>query len=115
MTTKAPAPPATQGALGAFETKRMRINVGPQHPSTHGVLRLVVDLDGERIRALRPHIGYLHTGFEKTMENRTYHQGVTYSNRMDYVNGFAHDLAYMVSVEHLMGARVPIRAQRIRV
>src|SRR5690606_1051224 len=78
--------------LGDFETKHMRINVGPQHPSTHGVLRLVVDLDGERIVSLRPHVGYLHTGFEKTMENRTYQQGVTYSNRMDYVNGFAHDL-----------------------
>ena len=62
-----------------------------------------------------PIVGYLHTGFEKTMENRTYHQCVTYSNRMDYVNGFAHDLAYMVAIEHLMGARVPIRAQRIRV
>ena len=55
-----------------------RINVGPQHPSTHGGLRLVVDLDGERIVAIKPQIGYLHTGFEKTMENRTYQQGVTY-------------------------------------
>lgn len=100
---------------GSFDTRYMRINVGPQHPSTHGVLRLVVDLDGERIVALRPHIGYLHTGFEKTMENRTYQQGVTYSNRMDYVNGFAHDLAYMLSVEKLVGAQVPVRAQRVRV
>lgn len=100
---------------GSFDTQYMRINVGPQHPSTHGVLRLVVDLDGERIVALRPHIGYLHTGFEKTMENRTYQQCVTYSNRMDYVNGYAHDLAYMLSVEKLMDAKVPIRAQRVRV
>ncbi len=116
MAPRAQQAPADQGQhLGAFETKRMRINVGPQHPSTPGVLRLVVDLDGERIRALRPHVGYLHTGFEKTMENRTYHQCVTYSNRMDYVNGFAHDLAYVLSVEHLMDARVPVRAQRIRV
>ena len=101
--------------LGAFDTQHMRINVGPQHPSTHGVLRLVVDLDGERIVSLRPHVGYLHTGFEKTMENRTYQQGVTYSNRMDYVNGFAHDLAYILGVEKLIGARVPERAQRVRV
>ncbi len=101
--------------VGSFDTRYMRINVGPQHPSTHGVLRLVVDLDGERIVALRPHIGYLHTGFEKTMENRTYQQCVTYSNRMDYVNGFAHDLAYMLSVEKLMDAKVPVRAQRVRV
>jgi NADH-quinone oxidoreductase subunit D len=100
---------------GEFETKYMRINVGPQHPSTHGVLRLVVDLDGERIAKIIPQIGYLHTGFEKTMENRTYQQGVTYSNRMDYLHAFGHDLAYVLSVEKLMDAKVPIRAQRIRV
>jgi NADH-quinone oxidoreductase subunit D len=100
---------------GEFETKYMRINVGPQHPSTHGVMRLVVDLDGERIHALHPQIGYLHTGFEKTMEHRTYQQNVTYSNRMDYMHGFGHDLAYVLSVEELMEARVPERAQRIRV
>ena len=100
---------------GEFETRYMRINVGPQHPSTHGVLRLVVDLDGEEIVGIKPQIGYLHTGFEKTMENRTYQQGVTYSNRMDYLHGFAHDLAYVLSVEKLMEARVPERAQRIRV
>ncbi|MDZ7800916.1 MAG: NADH dehydrogenase (quinone) subunit D [Trueperaceae bacterium] len=100
---------------GDFETKHMRINVGPQHPATHGVLRLVVDLDGERIARISPRIGYLHTGFEKTMENRPYPQGVTYSNRMDYLHGFAHDLAYVLSVEKLMDARVPERAQRIRV
>ena len=100
---------------GEFETRYMRINVGPQHPSTHGVLRLVVDLDGERIAHIKPQIGYLHTGFEKTMENRTYQQCVTYSNRMDYLHGFAHDLAYMLSAEKLMDAQVPVRAQRIRV
>jgi NADH-quinone oxidoreductase subunit D len=93
----------------------MRINIGPQHPSTHGVLRLVVDLDGERVVGVKPQLGYLHTGFEKTMENRTYQQGVTYSNRMDYLHGFAHDLAYVLSVEKLLGAQVPVRAQRIRV
>ena len=100
---------------GAFETHHMRVNVGPQHPSTHGVLRLVVDLDGERIVAIKPQIGYLHTGFEKTMENRTYQQCVTYSNRMDYLHGFGHDLAYVLAVEKLMDAQVPERAQRIRV
>ena len=100
---------------GEFETKYMRINVGPQHPSTHGVLRLVVDLDGERIARIKPQIGYLHSGFEKTMENRTYQQCVTYSNRMDYLHGFGHDLAYVLSAEKLVDARVPERAQRIRV
>ena len=98
-----------------FQTKYMRINVGPQHPSTHGVLRLVVDLDGERVAKIVPQIGYLHSGFEKTMENRTYQQCVTYSNRMDYLHGFAHDLAYVLSAEKLIGAELPIRAQRIRV
>jgi NADH-quinone oxidoreductase subunit D len=100
---------------GEFETRFMRLNVGPQHPSTHGVLRLVVDLDGERIVAIKPQIGYLHTGFEKTMENRTYQQNVTFSNRMDYLHGFAHDLAYVLSVEKLLDAQVPVRAERIRV
>ena len=98
-----------------FQTKYMRLNVGPQHPSTHGVLRLVVDLDGERIAKIVPQIGYLHTGFEKTMEHRTYQQGVTYSNRMDYLHGFGHDLAYVLSAEKLIGAQLPIRAQRIRI
>ncbi len=100
---------------GTFKTKYMRLNVGPQHPSTHGVLRLVVDLDGERVAKIVPQIGYLHTGFEKTMEHRTYQQGVTYSNRMDYLHGFGHDLAYVLSAEKLIGAQLPIRAQRIRV
>ena len=100
---------------GDFETKYMRINVGPQHPSTHGVLRLVVDLDGERIARISPQVGYLHTGFEKTMEHRTYQQVVTYTNRMDYVHSFGHDLAYVLSAEKLMDAKVPERAQRVRV
>lgn len=98
-----------------FETKLMRLNVGPQHPSTHGVLRLVVDMDGEKVKRVKPQIGYLHTGFEKTMENRTYQQGVTYSNRMDYLHAFGHDLAYVLAVEELVGAEVPVRAQQIRV
>jgi len=100
---------------GDFETKLMRINVGPQHPSTHGVLRLVVDLDGERIARITPVVGYLHTGFEKTMEHRTYQQVITYTNRMDYVHSFGHDLAYVLSAEQLMDAKVPERAQRVRV
>ena len=99
---------------GEFETKYMRVNVGPQHPSTHGVLRLVVDMDGERIANIIPQIGYLHTGFEKTMENRTYQQGVTYSNRMDYLHAFGHDRAYVLAVEKLIDANVPVRAERIR-
>jgi NADH-quinone oxidoreductase subunit D len=111
-----PSKTAPKPATGSeFETKLMRINVGPQHPSTHGVLRLVIDLDGEVIKRLAPQVGYLHTGFEKTMEHRTYQQNVTYSNRMDYLHGFAHDLAYVLAVETLLDAKVPERAQRIRV
>ncbi len=115
MSLKSPPRSAETAEQGSFSTEYMRINVGPQHPSTHGVLRLVVDLDGEQIVSLKPQIGYLHTGFEKTFEHRTYQQGVTYSNRMDYLHGFGHDLAYVLAVEKLMDARVPVRAQRVRV
>ncbi|MDX2005139.1 MAG: NADH dehydrogenase (quinone) subunit D [Meiothermus sp.] len=93
----------------------MTLNVGPQHPSTHGVLRVVVDLSGEQILRLTPHLGYLHTGFEKNMENRTYTQCITYTPRMDYLHSFSHDLAYALSVEKLVGAEVPMRAQTIRI
>ncbi|MER3451117.1 MAG: NADH-quinone oxidoreductase subunit D [Thermus sp.] len=86
-----------------LRTEVMTLNVGPQHPSTHGVLRVVVTLSGEEVLDLVPHIGYLHTGFEKTMENRTYLQNLT------------HDLAYALAVEKLVGAVVPPRAQTIRI
>lgn len=98
-----------------LKSEVMTLNVGPQHPSTHGVLRVVVDLSGEQILRLTPHIGYLHTGFEKNMENRTYTQDITYTPRMDYLHSWAHDLAYALSVEKLVGAEVPPRAQAIRV
>lgn len=93
----------------------MTLNVGPQHPSTHGVLRVVVKLSGEEILDLVPHVGYLHTGFEKNMENRTYTQCITYTPRMDYLHSFSHDLAFVLSVEKLVGAQVPPRAEVIRV
>ena len=98
-----------------LKSEVMTLNVGPQHPSTHGVLRVVVDLSGEQILRLTPHIGYLHTGFEKNMENRTYTQAITYTPRMDYLHSFSHDLAYVLSVEKLVGAEVPPRAGVIRV
>ena len=117
MTTKTPerAQVLSTERHGDFETKLMRINVGPVHPATHGVLRLVIDMDGERIVRLSPRIGYLHTGFEKTMENRTWQQVVTYTNRMDYAHSMGHDLAYVLAAEKLIDARVPERAQRVRV
>ncbi|WP_027460492.1 NADH dehydrogenase (quinone) subunit D [Deinococcus murrayi] len=103
----------TEGAL--LHTEIMSLNVGPQHPSTHGVLRLVVDMDGERVVRVTPHMGYLHTGFEKTFEHRTYQQGVTYAPRTDYLHSFGHELAYVLSVEKLLGAEVPERAKVVRV
>jgi NADH dehydrogenase I D subunit len=93
----------------------MIINMGPQHPATHGVLRVVVELDGERVVNAAPDIGHLHSGFEKMAEHRTYQQFATYPSRMDYVAGMSNDLAYILAVEKLMGAEVPPRADAIRV
>jgi NADH-quinone oxidoreductase subunit D len=91
--------------------------MGPQHPSTHGVLRLILTLDGETVREARLVIGYLHTGIEKNMEFRTWTQGVTFVTRMDYLAPFFNETAYCLAVERLLGigARVPDRAQVIRV
>jgi len=111
--TAEPLTPPAGGAL--LHTEIMSLNVGPQHPSTHGVLRLVVDMDGERVIRVTPHMGYLHTGFEKTFEHRTYQQGVTYAPRTDYLHCFGHELAYVLSVEKLLQAQVPERATTIRV
>jgi NADH-quinone oxidoreductase subunit D len=93
----------------------MVINLGPQHPSTHGVLRLVTELDGEVIRDLHPVIGYLHTGIEKQCENKTYWQGITLVTRMDYLASFFNIHAYCMAVERLLGLEVPARAQYLRV
>ena len=103
------------GGSGLLHTESMTLNVGPQHPSTHGVLRVVVDMDGEIVTKVVPHIGYLHTGFEKTMENRTYAQNFTFAPRMDYLHGFGYELAYALPVEQLVEAKVPERAQAIRI
>jgi NADH-quinone oxidoreductase subunit C/D len=93
----------------------MILNMGPQHPATHGVLRVVVELDGERIVNAAADIGHLHSGFEKTAEHRTYQQFATYPSRMDYVAGMSNDLAYILTVEKLLEAQVPPRASIIRV
>ncbi len=102
-------------ATSLLHTEEMVLNVGPQHPSTHGVLRLVLHMDGELVTKLENHLGYLHTGFEKTFENRTYQQGMTYAPRTDYLHCFGHELAYVLSVEKLVGAVVPPRATLVRV
>jgi NADH-quinone oxidoreductase subunit D len=93
----------------------MIINLGPQHPSTHGVLRLVTELDGEIVRDIHPVIGYLHTGIEKQCENKTYWQGITLVTRMDYLSPFFNIHAYTMSVEKLLELEVPARAQWLRV
>ncbi len=103
------------GGSGLLHTETMTLNVGPQHPSTHGVLRVVVDMEGEYVTKVVPHIGYLHTGFEKTMENRTYAQNITFAPRMDYLHGLGYELAYVLPVEQLVGAVVPERAATLRV
>jgi NADH-quinone oxidoreductase subunit D len=97
--------------------ERMVVNMGPQHPSTHGVLRLVLTLDGETVTELRPVIGYLHTGIEKNMEFRTWVQGVTFCTRMDYLSPLFNETAYSLSVERLLGveAEIPERATIMRV
>jgi NADH-quinone oxidoreductase subunit D len=88
----------------------LRVNFGPNHPSTHGVLRLVVELDGETVAGIRAVIGYLHTGFEKNMEAKSWWKSVTYPARVDYVSFQANELVYVLAVEKLLGIEVPRRA-----
>lgn len=102
-------------AGSGLSEETMIINMGPQHPSTHGVLRLVLELDGENVVSCRPVIGYLHTGIEKNTEYRTWQQGVTFVTRADYLSPFFNELAYCMAVERLLGIGVPPRAQVIRV
>jgi NADH-quinone oxidoreductase subunit D len=90
------------------------LNIGPQHPSTHGVLRLLAKVDGERISSVQPVIGYMHRGYEKLSEVRTYAQITTLVNRIDWVAGFASEVPYIVAVERLMGVEPPERARWIR-
>jgi NADH-quinone oxidoreductase subunit D len=97
------------------EKRLMTINMGPQHPATHGVLRLVLELEGEVVVKAIPHIGHLHRGVEKLAETKTYHQAITFTDRLDYTNAMGNNLAYVLAVEKLLGIEVPKRAQYIRV
>ncbi len=94
--------------------EHMLLSMGPQHPSTHGVLRLLVELDGERVVNLAPDIGYLHTGIEKNMEAKTYTKALVMTDRMDYLSPMSNNLGYILAVEKLLGIEVPPRAQAIR-
>ena len=97
------------------EIRNYTMNFGPQHPAAHGVLRLVLELDGEVIQRADPHIGLLHRATEKLAENRTYLQSIPYMDRLDYVSMMANEHAYVMCIEKMMGLEVPIRAQYIRV
>jgi NADH-quinone oxidoreductase subunit D len=99
----------------AIEGETVLLNMGPQHPSTHGVLRLLLELDGEIIVNCIPDIGFLHTGIEKSMENKRYLQAAVMTDRLDYLNTVGNNLAYVLTLEKLTGLVVPERAQVIRV
>ncbi|HZG96328.1 MAG TPA: NADH-quinone oxidoreductase subunit D [Mycobacteriales bacterium] len=98
-----------------FNEERIVLNMGPQHPSTHGVLRMVLELEGETVTANRVVVGYLHTGIEKNLEYRNWTQGVTYVTRMDYLSNFFNESVYCLGVEKLLGIEVPPRATVMRV
>ena len=99
----------------ALEGETMLLNMGPQHPSTHGVLRLLLELDGERVISCVPDIGFLHTGIEKNMEAKAYEKALVMTDRMDYLNNLGNNLCYCLTVEKLVGLDVPERAMAIRV
>ena len=105
----------TFGGGDPIGEERIVLNMGPQHPSTHGVLRLVLELEGETVTDCRPVIGYLHTGIEKNTEFRTWTQAVTFLTRADYVAPLSNEAVYCLGVERLLGVEVPERAQLIRV
>lgn len=93
----------------------MVLNMGPQHPATHGVLRLLIRLDGETVVRVVPDLGYLHRGYEKIAENCSYHEFIPHTDRLDYLSPLANNIAYVLAVEKLAGLEVPIRGQYIRV
>src|SRR3546814_4048772 len=97
------------------EIKNYTLNFGPQHPAAHGVLRLVLELDGEVIQRADPHIGLLHRATEKLAEHKTFLQALPYMDRLDYVSMMCNEHAYVMAVENLLGIKVPLRAQYIRV
>ena len=102
------------GESDVFKSQEMEINMGPQHPSTHGVLRLKLRLEGETVRHCYPMIGYLHRGIEKICENRTFAQGQIYTDRLDYCSAISNNLGWAEAVEKLFGIEVPRRAKYIR-
>jgi NADH-quinone oxidoreductase subunit D len=107
--------PQTSTKIQKVGKNTMILNMGPQHPATHGVLRVILELDGETIVKATPDIGFLHTGIEKTMESKTYAQVIPLTDRMDYVANLSNNLAYLLSVEKLLDIQAPPKAQVVRV
>src|SRR5256712_7024568 len=101
--------------MADIRTETVTVNMGPQHPSTHGVLRLVLVLDGETVRSAAPTIGYLHTGIEKTTEQKKWQQVIPLVERMDYLSAQSNSMAFCLSVERLLGIEIPERVRWIRV
>ena len=99
----------------ALEGETVLLNMGPQHPSTHGVLRLLLELDGELVVHCIPDIGFLHTGIEKNMEAKTYEKAAVMTDRLDYLNTVGNNLVYCLAIEKLVDLDVPPRAQAVRV
>ena len=99
----------------AVSSKTMTINLGPQHPATHGVLRVVLDLDGETVLKATPHLGYLHTGIEKTAEDKLYYKVIPMTDRMDYLAPMSNNLGFVLAVEKMLGIEVPEKVQWARV
>jgi len=95
--------------------RNLSLNFGPQHPAAHGVLRLIVNLDGETVMSVDPHIGLLHRGTEKLIESKTYMQALPYLDRLDYVSMMAQEHCFSLAVEKLLGLKVPLRASFIRI
>ena len=102
-------------ASDEIRKETITLNMGPQHPSTHGVLRVMLEMDGEVITKTTPVLGYLHRGIEKIAEHKTYHQFITLTDRLDYTSPFINNLAYVLAVEKLLDLEIPLRAQYIRV
>jgi NADH dehydrogenase (ubiquinone) Fe-S protein 2 len=97
------------------KVKNITLNLGPQHPAAHGVLRLIVNLDGETVISVDPHIGLLHRGTEKLIESKTYMQALPYLDRLDYVSMMVQEHCFSLAVEKLLGLKVPLRASLIRI
>src|SRR5947209_14514520 len=106
---------ATGASPAHSEISNYTINFGPQHPAAHGVLRLILELDGEIVERVDPHIGLLHRGTEKLIEYKTYAQALPYFDRLDYCSPMCQEHSFVLAIEKLLGLEIPIRAQYIRV